>query len=283
MATITLDGITKEVPDSLTVLQVARMSGVDIPTLCHHESLGPYGACRLCVVEAESPSLRRSLVMSCTLPVSNGLSVTTNSPAVQRARKIVLELLVARSPNSPPLRDLAKKYGVAHSRFGMGLDAEDLCVRCGLCVRACTDKIGAAAITFAGRGQKRQVTTDFSALSELCIGCATCAALCPTGAIRVEDVDGERSLLLRGRVFAKLPLLVCSSCGSYFATRKHVDSLSTRLPEYSESEMRSLCPACARQRFAVAMASGFEETEMPGAIGGHRAHDERLQAARAGI
>jgi bidirectional [NiFe] hydrogenase diaphorase subunit len=259
MVTITLDGTAREAPETMTVLQVARHAGVDIPTLCHHESLGPYGACRLCIVEAESPTLRRSLVTSCTLPVSNGLAVVTNSPAVQRARQIVLELLIGRSPNSQPLRALAKKYGVEASRFGAALDGDDLCVRCGLCVRACTDEIGTAAISFAGRGQKREVTTEFGQLSELCIGCGTCAALCPTGAIRVEDSDGERSIILRGRTLAKLALVACSACGTGFATRRHLAKLSVRLSEYPKPETPILCPTCARQHFAAAMASEFSQ------------------------
>jgi NADH dehydrogenase/NADH:ubiquinone oxidoreductase subunit G len=255
MATITLDGTAKEAPETMTVLQVARLAGVDIPTLCHHESLGPYGACRLCVVEAESPTLRRSLITACTLQVADGLSVVTNSAAVQRARKIVLELLLARSPNSRPLRALAKQHGVEGSRFGAGLDDDDLCVRCGLCVRACTDQIGAAAISFAGRGQKREVSTEFGHLSRLCIGCGTCAAVCPTGAIQIEDNNGERSILLRGRAFARLALIRCSSCGISFAAERHLDKVSHRLPESPQAEMLSLCPACSRQHYAAAMAS----------------------------
>src|SRR5690242_1695188 len=104
MATITIDGREVEAPEAATVLQVARGAGIEIPTLCHHEALGPYGACRLCVVEAEGPAMRRSLVTSCTLPASEGLSVTTASPLVQRARRMVLELLLGRSPGSEKLR-----------------------------------------------------------------------------------------------------------------------------------------------------------------------------------
>ena len=141
MATITLNGKPQEVPNSLMVLEAARQAGIEVPTLCHHEALGPYGACRLCVVEAEGPALRRCLTTACTLPVADKLSVETDSPAVQRARKMVLELLLGRSPDSRPLRALAERYGVVGSRFGSGRDG-DTCVRCGLCVRACRDKIG---------------------------------------------------------------------------------------------------------------------------------------------
>lgn len=256
MATITLDGVTCEAPGTMTVLQAARRAGIEIPTLCHHEALGPYGACRLCVVEAEGPALRRSLVTSCTLPVSDGLSVSTSTPAVQRARRMVLELLLGRSPRSERLRELARRHGVESTRFGRDLPDDD-CVRCGLCVRACRDTIGRSAISFAGRGQKRRVTAEFGKLSELCVGCGTCAAVCPTGAIRLEDADGQRTISLKDLTIARFTLLRCPSCGAAFATREFLDHVASRIRELPRVEADARCPECARQRQASAMAVEF--------------------------
>jgi NADH dehydrogenase/NADH:ubiquinone oxidoreductase subunit G len=252
MANITLDGARHEVPETLTVLEAARLAGIEIPTLCHHEALGPYGACRLCVVEVEGPALRRSLTTACTLPVSSGLVVESNSPAVQQARKIVLELLLGRSPNSATLRALALSYGVHATRFGSGRH-DDTCVRCGLCVRACRDKIGTAAISFAGRGQQRQVTTQFGELSELCIGCGACAAICPTGTICLQDREQERVVVRQEFVVAQCVLLRCASCGAAFGTQKLRDRVAAHLREQMHGTTGATCPKCRRMAHLAMM------------------------------
>jgi bidirectional [NiFe] hydrogenase diaphorase subunit len=254
MVTITLDGEAREVREGATVLEAAREAGVDIPTLCHHEALGPYGACRLCLVEAEGPALRRSIVTACTLAASPGLSVQTSSAAVRGARRIVFELLLGRAPSSEALRALASRHGVERTRFGAG-QRDDACVRCGLCVRVCTDRIGASAIAFAGRGQRRRVTAEFGEPSELCIGCGSCAAVCPTGAIRLEDAGGERTIRLGDLTIARFTLVRCSSCGAPFATRKLLDALASRLREQPEADVGGRCPECRRVRYAAALAA----------------------------
>jgi len=251
MTTITLNGQTHEVPEGMTVLEAARLARVEIPTLCHHEALGSYGACRVCVVEAEGPAQRRGLVASCTLPVSEGLVVLTDSPDVQRTRKVLFELLLGRSPDSESLRAMAKRYGVEFTRFGLGAQ-HDLCVRCGLCVRTCKEKIGAAAISFAGRGQGRNVTTEFGALSELCIGCGSCAAVCPTGMIRVEDGGGERAIVRQDLTIARFALLMCTSCCAPVITQKFMDQRLQALPE---GQAEVLCLDCKRQRTAATAGS----------------------------
>ena len=252
MTTITLNGQTQEVPENMTVLEVARWPGSTSPTLCHHEALGAYGACRVCVVEAEGPGMRSGLVTACTLPASNGLTVLTDSPAVQRTRKLIFELLLGRSPESESLREMAKRYGVDATRFGEGAK-HDLCVRCGLCVRTCREKIGTAAISFAGRGQSRSVTTEFGALSELCIGCGACAVVCPTGMVRVEDGDGQRVIVRGDLTVARFKLLECTSCGAPLVTGKFMDQRMQAIPE-GQNEV--LCLDCKRQRTA-ALAESF--------------------------
>ena len=251
MTTITLNGQAHEVPENMTVLEAARLARVEIPTLCHHEALGSYGACRICVVEAEGPAQRRGLVAACTLPVSDGLVVMTESPAVQQTRKVIFELLLGRSPESESLRTMAKRYGVDSTRFGEGAQ-HDLCVRCGLCVRTCREKIGTAAISFAGRGQSRNVTTEFGALSELCIGCGACAAVCPTGMIRVEDGAGERAIVRQDLTIARFALLTCTSCCAPVVTEKFLEQRLQALPK---GQTEVLCLECKRQRTAAAAES----------------------------
>lgn len=253
MVKITLDGKPTEARDGATVLEVAREAGVDIPSLCHHEALGPYGACRLCLVEAEGPTLRRSLVTACTLQASSGLSVDTGSVAVRRARKVVFELLLGRCRTSETLRAMARRHGVEATRFGADVE-EDPCVRCGLCVRVCRDKIGTSAIAFASRGQHRRVTAEFGKPSDLCIGCGSCAAICPTGAIRAEDVGDERTIVLKDRVIARFTMVRCGACGAPFATRKLLDAVASRVRDLPEADVEVDCPGCRRVRRAEALA-----------------------------
>ena len=90
MVNITIDGIKMEVDENLTILEAARQANIDIPTLCDHETLTPYGGCRLCVVEVEGA---RTLQPSCTLPVSKDMVVNTNTERVRAARKFILTMI----------------------------------------------------------------------------------------------------------------------------------------------------------------------------------------------
>jgi bidirectional [NiFe] hydrogenase diaphorase subunit len=250
MATIQINGISLEAAETMTVLEVARREGIEIPTLCHNEALGVYGACRLCIVEAEGPMLRKALVASCTLPVANGLVVETESPAVQQTRKILLELLIGRS-ESTQIREMAARFGVTASRF-IASEPDD-CVRCGLCVRVCRDKIGTSAISFVGRGQKRRVSAEFGQISQTCIGCGSCASLCPTGAIRLKDEDGIRTIFLKNNTIGRFTLVECSSCGTPYTTKNILEYVTARIEEQPPTKKSNLCPECARVHYAEAL------------------------------
>lgn len=253
MIPITLNGRKLEVREDQMVLQVAREQGVDIPTLCYHDALGIHGGCRLCIVEAESPALRKGLMASCSLQVSPGMSVETNSPVVDRARKVIFELLLGRAAESVALQEMAKRFGVTSSRFTT--DASEDCVRCGLCVRVCREEIGVAALCFTGRGQKKRVSAEFGQLSQTCIGCGTCANLCPTGAIQVEDVGGWRRVFVGENTISRQPLIQCRHCGVPFQTAKFADYVQAKTDIEGATEIpRDLCSACARTISAEAVS-----------------------------
>ena len=169
-----------------TILEVARREGINIPTLCYHEALEPYAVCRLCLVEV-TKGKRTRLVTSCTYEVAPDIEVKTSTEKVIRNRKAVLELLLARAPDAPIIRKLAKEYGIEKSRYPLVLN--DKCILCGLCVRACHEIVGADAIGFIDRGTERHVGPPIERFSERCIGCGTCVYICPTAAITLKDVS----------------------------------------------------------------------------------------------
>ncbi len=173
-----------EIAAGCTLLQAAREHAIPIPTLCQHEALLPYGACRLCLVELVGPRGSK-LVASCTYPCEEGLTVRTNSEMVTRARRTVVELLLVTGAHLPLVQALAAEAGVA-APYVVG--EPDDCILCGLCVRACREIVGVGAISLTHRGMNREVNPPFEIASADCIECGTCVLVCPTGAIRIEQI-----------------------------------------------------------------------------------------------
>jgi len=190
-----------------------RQPGIgNIPALCYHPSVRPYGACRLCTVEVsedEGKSFR--FVASCLYPVKEGIIVKTNTERVRNLRKGIIELLLARCPNTKIIQELAEEYGVEKPRFALG---DHDCILCGLCVRACQEIIGKSAISLVNRGIYKEVAAPFYAyeLGEECIGCGDCAFVCPTGAIKMGE-NGKPELPRVKIPYAEIGAMVSASEG----------------------------------------------------------------------
>jgi NADH dehydrogenase/NADH:ubiquinone oxidoreductase subunit G len=241
MARITINGTEVDAPEEQTILQAAKNLGIKIPTLCHHEALSAYGSCRLCVVEIEKKG-RRQIVTSCNYPVAPGLQVFTDSARVATHRKMLIELLLARCPEVPIVREMARRMGVEEPRFPK---AKHHCILCGLCVRVCDERIGASAISFVNRGVDEDVSAPFDISSESCIGCGACVSVCPTGAIRMEDVHG---LLKLDKFKTAKQLHQCPSCKKDYAAELQLAWIEQRLGP--QSMAAALCTDCKRARNA---------------------------------
>jgi bidirectional [NiFe] hydrogenase diaphorase subunit len=208
MIHITIDNQLVVVPPGYTLLQAAREHGIAIPTLCYLESLPPYAACRLCLVEIATPRGSK-LVASCAYPSEDGLVVRTNTEQVLDARRTVVELLMSTAGHLPVVQKLAQELGVQAPYVQL---APNDCILCGLCVRACREIVGVGAISLTHRGMERAVSTPFEISSADCIECATCALVCPTGAIRIEDITRPaRTSHVWASAYARRACRLCES------------------------------------------------------------------------
>lgn len=171
-----IDGREIAAKEGMTILQAAQTAGISIPTLCNHEKLEPYGACRICTVEAEARG-RTTLVAACLYPVERDLVVRTRSEKVDKIRKTLLQLMLTHAPDSPQLQELAREYGANGARF----EKEGaFCILCGLCVRYCTEVKKKNALAFIDRGTKREISFIPEVASKECWNCKECFPLCPT-------------------------------------------------------------------------------------------------------
>lgn len=241
MAEIVVNGRRLQCDEGETILEVCSRNGIEIPALCHHESVEPYGACRLCTVEVSHPKWPgwKDYVASCLYPVRDGLVVQTNTPRVRRLRATLLDLLLARVPGSDVIRKLAEEYGVSGTTYFLH-EAPRNCILCGLCVRVCDEVMGRSAIWTAGRGVLRKIRTPLQEPPPDCIGCGACAYVCPTDAIPLTETANKRIIWDR-----EFEMLKCKECGRAHITVAQRDWLIEKndLPE----DYYDLCDACKRK------------------------------------
>lgn len=214
MISFNIDGNNIEVEEGISILQAAEELEIKIPTLCYHPGLEAIGACRLCVVEISKPEWNGHVKLepSCLTTVEEGLIVNTKSPLVREKRKMLLNMLLARVPNSEVIRQLADEYGLGETSFTVREDADN-CILCSICVRIC-EAIGVNAIAPLYRGLERIVDVP---RTDNCIGCLACALNCPTNAIHFEEANGKR------RIWNKeFNLVSCWSSGETIGTLEQI-------------------------------------------------------------
>ncbi len=245
--TITINGTPCQCEKGELLLQVARRNGFEIPTLCHHDAIAGQGCCRLCIVEVVERG-RGRIVVSCLFPVEHGCEVYTDSDKVRRQRGMILRLLEKRAPESPEIRALCAKYGAPEIDRFVQVDGSK-CVLCGLCVKACGE-LSVGAISTVNRGVTKEIATPYHEPSSVCIGCGSCASVCPTGAIEVTETADTRTIWRK-----TFQLVRCEHCGAVIGTAEELAYAAKR----SGQERDNLCRTCRQARMADTLAHTFGE------------------------
>jgi len=210
--TLTIDGQRVSVPAGTSIMRAAKAMGTSIPKLCATDSLEPFGSCRLCLVEIEG---RAGTPASCTTPVAEGMTVTTQNPRLAKLRKGVMELYISDHPldcltcaanGDCELQDMAGAVGLREVRYGYEGDNHlcevkdesnpyftydpSKCIACSRCVRACDEVQGTFALTIAGRGFASRVVASQAEpfLNSECVSCGACVQACPTATLTEKKV-----------------------------------------------------------------------------------------------
>lgn len=251
MPVVTIDGYEVEVEKDATVLDAAKKAGIWIPTLCYHPAISTGGSCRICMVELDRGDWRQ-LITACNYPVRQDIVVYVSSERAQKARRGVMELLLARSPESEELKALAEQMGVKETPYPTVTESQRNCILCGLCVQVCEEVIGKAAISFAGRGVEKTVASPFRQPSEDCIGCGACAAVCPVGTIKVRIHKDEQEVEI-SPFKSRAKLLVCKECGAATVSIQVLEQALSRVDIDIEEfrELMQFCPKCRKVKAAA--------------------------------
>jgi heterodisulfide reductase subunit A len=248
---LTINGIEHEFSEGKTLLECIEDVGLKIPTLCHHKALRPYGACRLCLVEI-SQNGRSKIESSCTYPAQNNLTIQTDSERVLKARKAMIELQLALCPDSKKIQQIAEEYGVKETRLRK--KNED-CFLCGLCVRMCEERMGINAIGFTFRGSKRLVGPPFDAHSDVCQVCGTCAFICPTERIKLDEISKSEAIPILDEYNERLN----TRSAAYISYPQAVPNKAAIDDRYCVHMLKGECKIC--QEVCEADAINYEQEE----------------------
>lgn len=220
MVNIKIDGRDVKAKKGSSILENAKNLKIQIPTLCYHADLSPFGACRLCTVEVKQNG-KWKIATSCTTAVEEGMEVRTDTDTVKNSRKFAAALLNYKYPGDKAIREIAAGLGV---KVDSARPESHDCILCGLCVRACQEIVDVNALKFRDRGLNRNVDeTSVEFDSTACIGCGSCAYVCPTSFVQMEEKGGKRTIW--NKVFK---MASCSVCGRHFAPVEQLEYISKK-------------------------------------------------------
>ncbi len=243
---LTIDGTPCTCESGEYLYDVAKRNGILIPVLCRSDAFEDHRACcRVCIVEVEIKG-RRKVVTACVYPVEQECAVYTNSEKIVEERAIVLALLAKRAPESAEIVAMARYYKAPELDRLVELDG-GRCILCGRCVQAC-ESLGTGAISTINRGTEKEVSTPYHNPSLACVGCLSCANVCPTGAIPFIQAPSTRSIW--GRDFE---VLSCERCGAPMGTREEIAYAAKK----AGMETPVICDACRKHEIADSMMGTY--------------------------
>ncbi|NDD86431.1 MAG: 4Fe-4S dicluster domain-containing protein, partial [Actinobacteria bacterium] len=270
--TLTIDGESVVVPEGTSVMRAAALAGVDVPKLCATDKLDPFGSCRLCLVEIDG---RKGTPASCTTPVAPGMSVTTQSPKLERLRRGVMELYISDHPldcltcaanGDCELQDMAGAVGLRDVRYGYEGDNHlsltkdtsnpyftfdsSKCIVCSRCVRACEEVQGTFALTIEGRGFGSRVAAGANGnfFDSPCVSCGACVQVCPTATLT------ENTVIELGQPRREV-LTTCAYCGVGCSFKAEMQGEQVvRMTPYKDGGANE-GHSCVKGRFAWGYAS----------------------------
>jgi len=280
LVTLSIDGVSVTVPEGTSVMRAAAESGIKVPRLCATDQLASFGSCRVCLVEIEG---RRGFPASCTTTVEAGMQVQTQSDAIGKLRRNVMELYISDHPldcltcptnGDCELQDTAGEVGLRSVRYGFDgdnhLDAEkdqsnpyftfdpSKCIVCSRCVRACEEVQGTFALTIDGRGFESKVSASQADafMDSECVSCGACVNVCPTATLT------EKSIIDAGKPEHAVTT-TCAYCGvgcSFKAEMK--GNQVVRMTPYKDGKANE-GHACVKGRFAFGYATHKDRITTP--------------------
>ncbi|KAA1174251.1 formate dehydrogenase subunit alpha [Marinobacter salinexigens] len=277
---LSIDGYDIEVPEGTSVLRAASILGIQIPKLCASDNLDAFGSCRLCAVEIEG---RRGYPASCTTPVAEGMSVTTQNGKLAKLRRNIMELYISDHPldcltcpanGDCELQDMAGAVGLREVRYGfegenhLAAETDDSnpyfsfdpskCIVCSRCVRACEEVQGTFALTIEGRGFDSKVSAGQSEpfMDSECVSCGACVQSCPTSTLM------EKSVIDAGQPEHSV-VTTCAYCGvgCSFKAEMKGDQLVRMVPYKGGDANHG--HSCVKGRFAFGYATHKDRIREP--------------------
>jgi len=278
--TLNIDGRSISVPEGTSVMRAAALLGTTIPKLCATDSLEAFGSCRMCLVEIDG---MRGYPASCTTPVTEGMSVHTQTPKLATLRRNVMELYISDHPldcltcsanGNCELQTVAGQVGLREVRYGYEgdnhlADVKDTsnpyfdydpskCIVCNRCVRACEETQGTFALTITGRGFESRVAAagGDNFLESECVSCGACVQACPTATLMEKSVvelgQPERSVIT-----------TCAYCGVGCSFRAEMkgDQLVRMVPDKNGQANHG--HSCVKGRFAWGYATHPDRITKP--------------------